>query len=213
MNKTHVIEIPVKSLLKAEWNYKTEGTPEQVAKISASIKHDKSAGVLAVREIKKKGRLYYEVIDGNHRLQAVKQLKWEKAHCENFGEITQAQAILIARRRNHVWFQDDVLKYAELFKNIVLPEYSLDDLETFMPEAREELEHYAKLLDFDWSQYEKSDQEDDEMQRTISIKVSETTFERWRALKEHVQKQIADEAALFDFLVRSALKKPKSAFT
>lgn len=213
MNKPSIVEIPIKLLIKAGWNYKTEGTPEQVAKIAASIKHDSSAGVMAVREIIKKNRSYYEVIDGNHRLQAIKLLKWEKAHCENFGAITQAQAILIARRRNHVWFQDDVLKYAELFKSVVLPEYSFDDLEAFMPETREEMEHYAKLLDFDWSQYENSDQEGvDEMQKTISIKVSTTTFERWHALKEHVQKQIADEAALFDFLVRSALKKPKSAF-
>ena len=62
-----------------------------------SIEEDKSVGVLAVREIDGK----FEVIDGNHRLEALIRMKWKKVPCENFGQITKAKAITIARRRNH----------------------------------------------------------------------------------------------------------------
>ncbi len=204
MNKPSIVEIPIKLLIKAGWNYKTEGTPEQVAKIAASIKHDSSAGVMAVREIRKKNRSYYEVIDGNHRLQAIKLLKWEKAHCENFGAITQAQAILIARRRNHVWFQDDVIKYAELFKSVVLPEYSFDDLEAFMPETREEMESLGKLLQFNWDDYTSNTSDDDEgaFTRAITLKVSLAVYEKWQKTKEKMASDVLnDDEKIFSYVL------------
>ena len=116
MNDTQLVEMNESDLVKADWNYKTDGTEEQIEKLMASIGVDKSVGVLAVREKGKK----FEVIDGNHRLEAIKRLGWKKVPCENFGDISKAKAITIARRRNHKWFEDDVLAYAKLFKEDVL---------------------------------------------------------------------------------------------
>ena len=48
-----LVDIELKNLFKAKWNYKTDGTEEQIEKLCNSIKEDKSVGVLAVREIKK----------------------------------------------------------------------------------------------------------------------------------------------------------------
>jgi len=61
MNKVETMNID--NLVKAEWNYKTDGTEEQINKLIKSIKYDDSAGILAVRKLNDK----YEVIDGNHR--------------------------------------------------------------------------------------------------------------------------------------------------
>ena len=102
MVKTQLAELSINDLIKADWNYKTEGTEEQIEKLITSIKVDKSVGVLAVREISisedKDGMEVnkFEVIDGNHRLEALIRMNWEKVPCENFGDISKAKAITIA---------------------------------------------------------------------------------------------------------------------
>ena len=75
-----VIKLPIEQLVKAEWNYKTDGTDEQIQKLMNSIEYDKSAGILAVRKIRDK----YEVIDGNHRLEALRRLNYKEVQVENF---------------------------------------------------------------------------------------------------------------------------------
>jgi len=133
MIKTQLAEIDTKDLIKAEWNYKTDGTQEQIDKLINSIKEDSSVGVVAIRELGDK----FEVIDGNHRLEALIQMKWKKVPCENFGDISKAKAITIARRRNHKWFDDDIIAYDEIFKDELLYEYTIDELESFMPYTKE----------------------------------------------------------------------------
>ena len=139
---TVIIELPVAQLVKADWNYKTDASPEQIEKLAASIRWDESAGVLAVREL---GKNKYEVIDGNHRLEAVRVLKWETVPCENFGEISLARAVVVARRRNYQWFEDNILSLSKLMTDIVFPEIPIADLVTFMPDTAESLEALGKL--------------------------------------------------------------------
>jgi len=178
--KNQLAEINIQDLIKAEWNYKSDGTDEQIEKLCNSIKKDASVGVIAVRELNGK----FEVIDGNHRLEAVKRLEWEKVPCENFGQISKAQAITIARRRNSQWFSDDAVKYAEIFKNVVLEEYSIDELTQFMPETKQELENISKLTDFDWSNYDKQGTYESNDNKTINLTVNEDTFKLWDQWKE-----------------------------
>ena len=134
---TQLAEIPVEHLVPADWNYKTDATPEQVEKLAESIRKDGSAGVLAVREL---GVEVFEVIDGNHRLQAIQRLGWDEVPCENFGEISKAHAITIARRRNYQWFEDDESELAKLMRDIVSKEFDVSDLAQFMPDSPEALE-------------------------------------------------------------------------
>jgi len=151
---TQLAELNVADLIKADWNYKSDASAEMLEKLCASISKDHSAGVLAVREMES-GQ--FEVIDGNHRFQAVCELGWEKVPCENFGEISLAHAVTVARRRNHQWFEDDPLAFAELYRDVVLPEYSVGELEQFMPDSQQELEDLAKLLDFDWGEFDQEE--------------------------------------------------------
>ena len=204
MIKTQLVEMDIKDLIKAEWNYKSDGSDEQINKLIESIKEDKSVGVLAVRELDKK----FEVIDGNHRLEAIKRLKWKKVPCENFGSISKAKAITIARRRNHKWFEDDILAYAELFQKDVLPEYSIDDLEKFMPDTKEEMENFNKLLEFDWDQYNEDPTYDEEENlKSIKIVMPEETYNMWLKWKDKV-KELGDyetDSKAFEYAVIEAL--------
>lgn len=147
--KPKVMTVLVSRLVKAAWNYKTDGTPEQIDKLAASAEHDKSVGVLAVRELPN-GKL--EVMDGNHRLDVLDKLGWKKVMVENFGSITEAEAVTVAHRRNYQWFQDDVLKLSTLFRDVVLPVYPLEDLSKIMPDTIAELSSLVRLsADFDWT--------------------------------------------------------------
>ena len=184
MNNTQLVQIGIKDLIKADWNYKTDGTEDQIQKLMNSIKIDKSVGVLAVRENRDK----FEVIDGNHRFEAIKRLGWKEVPCENFGEISKAKAIIIARRRNHKWFEDDVMAYAELFKKDVLKEFKIEELVDFMPDTKEEMENFEKLLDFNWDDYKEGiDLNEMEDLKTINLKVPENVYNMWIEWKEKIK--------------------------
>lgn len=143
--KNEVTWVDIQHVQPCDWNYKLEGTPEELEKLKNSISKDGSVGVLPVRTIKGKT---LEVIDGNHRLQALQELGWEQVPVENFGSISKAEAITIARRRNEEWFQTDPFKYAELLKNDVLTEFSLEELTSFMPESEAQMKALLDSLDF-----------------------------------------------------------------
>jgi len=179
--KTQIVEMDITDLIKADWNYKTDGTEEQIEILINSIKKDKSVGVLAVREIGDK----FEVIDGNHRLEALIRMKAKKVPCENFGDITKATAITIARRRNHKWFDDDLNAYAKIFKEDVIEEYSIEELEKFMPDTQEDMQNLLEVDDFDWDEAEETPKFDEEENlKTIKILVPEETYNLWGKWKE-----------------------------
>src|ERR1019366_8341847 len=137
-NQTELLNVPISKLITADWNYKKNGERDQIDRLKASIDFDKSVGVLAIRELEKDGVQVFEVIDGNHRLIAVREMNWEVVPCENFGKLSLAKAITIARRRNHKWFEDDMIKYGKLLSG-VLEEYTVDELEPFMPDTAIEM--------------------------------------------------------------------------
>lgn len=211
--KTKLALIPFSRLSKAPWNYKSEGTPEQIAKLAESIKEDSSAGVLAVREI---GKDKYEVIDGNHRLDAIEQVGWKQVPCENFGKISKARAVLVARRRNYQWFEDDKLKLASLIKDEVLKEFSMEELERFMPETKDELESLVKLLDFDWTKFKtdgSSSDETDEDHSKLVLRLNADTMAKWLEWKERCRKLLGYDVneKCFEFAVAEALNIPEES--
>lgn len=129
--------LPVAKIKAAEWNYKQRGTVAAREKLKRSIMRDKTAGVIAVRDL---GGGFFEAVDGNHRLEAIQDLGWEEVACENFGQITLAAAVTIASRRNHEWFIDKSGALDGLLREVVLPEIKLSELAEFMPQSHEELE-------------------------------------------------------------------------
>lgn len=207
MKKTQVVEIELKHLKPAPWNYKVDGTPEEIEKLIKSIRRDGSVGVLAVREIGNE----FEVIDGNHRLQAVRQMKWHKVFCENFGEISQAEAVIIARRRNHSWFEDNAQKFGKLLRDVVVPEIDLNELEDIMPDTGEEMQRLIDLSSFSFDDFEQGEQPDDETTfKTVSFKLPDDQYSMWKQWCERCESstEYNSPEKFFELAIAEALATP-----
>lgn len=198
-----VIKVLVKNLRKAKWNYKTEGSDEQIEKLIQSATYQKSIGIPAVREI---GKGLYEVIDGNHRLDAIIKLGKTEIQVENFGKISKAEAVVISKQRNVVWFEDDTVKFAELFKNDILKEFTVDQLESMLPINRDELLSYNDILSFNWDQFSQNNAstDDENEEKVLKIIVSDQVLSLWNKWKERLLKD--DNKISDEFCLKTAIK-------
>lgn len=197
-----LITLSIDKLIKADWNYKTDGSEEQITKLMNSIEYDNSAGVLAVRKIKNK----FEVIDGNHRLEALRRLDWKEIQVENFGELSKAKAIILSRRRNNLWFDDDLLNFAKLLKEDVLPEISMEELNKILPDA-EDVENLSNFNEFDWEEPTQKTKSDIQ---TINIPVNDQVYEIWQQWKNKCSNIIGYDAddVCFEYAIIEALNIP-----
>ena len=200
MNKVETMNL--NNLVKAGWNYKTDGTEEQINKLIKSIKYDDSAGIIAVRKLNDK----YEVIDGNHRLEALQRMGWQQIQVENFGDISKAKAIIIARRRNHVWFDDDLKAFSDLIKNDVLPEIDTDTLKEILPDTPDEIDNLVNFGNFDWEEPIEKEPKDDDGKKTVVVKVDESVYQMWQDWVKWCAEQTdyKSEPDAFEYLIIEA---------
>ena len=200
MNKVETMNID--NLVKAEWNYKTDGTEEQINKLIKSIKYDDSAGILAVRKLNDK----YEVIDGNHRLEALRRIGWQQIQVENFGEIPKSKAIIIARRRNHVWFDDDLKAFSDLIKNDVLPDIDTDTLKDILPDTPDEIDNLVNFGNFDWEEPEQKEPKESDGLKSITIKIDEPVYQMWQEWVKWCAEQTdyKNDAQAFEYAIVEA---------
>lgn len=154
MTNKGFIELNVDEMYFAEWNYKND---DEVAlqKLKANIKRNGMIENLIVRETDNG----FEVVNGNHRLQAIRELGIEKVHVFNLGKISTSDAKRIAIETNETKFHNDNVRLAEILKDIS-EDYDLSELAETMPYTEEELDSFTKILDFNWDNFTIDDNDD-----------------------------------------------------
>jgi len=201
------IILPLSKLVKAEWNYKTDDL-EQKEKLKANITRNGQIVNSIVREFEDGT---YEVIDGNHRLDAFSELNIKNVICFNKGKISKEEAMRIAIEINETKFEADNLKLAANIEQLV-KEYGVDDLAMTMPYSAEEIENMSKLLHFDWSQYDNKDGEGsgEETQKfDIKLSVSKFVYDNWLEWKARcMTKNINQDERIFELAIVEALNIP-----
>lgn len=135
---------PLELLVKASWNYKTDNS-EKSLKLQNNIKRIGQVENIQVRGL---NTGYYEVVNGNHRLDNLLELGKKFVVAFDHGKISTAEAQRIAIETNETKFEADTMKLAELIVEIQ-QDYDLADLEETMPYSEGELKHFAELLNFD----------------------------------------------------------------
>lgn len=93
----------------------------------------------------------YEIIDGEHRWRACKELGYTKILVDTIGEISENEAKVLTIIMNRLRGEDDILKRAEIMKEISQGQSSLLEL---LPYEDREIQEEMRLLDFDFSQFE-----------------------------------------------------------
>jgi hypothetical protein len=148
--KAALVELPLGKLVKAKWNYKYDDEAKR-AKLSANLKRNGQVENLVVRTADR-GR--FEVIIGNHRLDAMRDAGFQTAYCFNVGKVSQAAAVRLAIELNETRFDTNQLVLAERIREIA-GEFTQEDLVATLPYSEKEFEEMRKLLDFNWEQYNK----------------------------------------------------------
>lgn len=166
--------LPIKNLLYADWNYKTDDD-EILAKLTKNIKKNDLIENLIVRELDN-GK--FEVVNGNHRLKVMHILKKSEAMCFNLGKITRSEAQRIAVETNETRFASDDTRLASLLKEISA-DFDVSDLLTTVPFSQDEINDLLKLADFDWESLDKDDtgyskdKDGEDNMRVIELKLPE----------------------------------------
>jgi len=122
------VRLPISSLIKAPWNYKTDDA-EKAEKLTANIKRNGQVQNIIVRDL---GKGKFEIANGNHRLDSFQVLKYKDAVCYNLGKVSQAAAERVAIETNEQSFDPDPVKLGQVIEHI-MDEFSREDLLETMP--------------------------------------------------------------------------------
>ena len=134
-----VIEIPVSELREAPWNPNVMD-PGMTEHLRESISQFGLVENLVVRPMKDGT---YQVLSGNQRFKAIKDLGYEKAPCVVV-ELDDARAMLLAQALNQIQGEDDPGLRAELMRN-VLSELTEEEVLIVLPETVESLSELASF--------------------------------------------------------------------
>ncbi len=126
---------PIALLVKAVWNYK-DGDEATAKKLSNSSKTFGQIVNLQVRELETG---YFEVVDGNHRLDDYLETGRSYAVVMNHGRISLAEAKMAAIVTNETRFPIIEEKLSEMLQDIS-EQFSIDDMREMIPFDSRELE-------------------------------------------------------------------------
>lgn len=125
-------------------NFQDKATFEKEKK---SIQELGMLGSILVRNHAVEG--HYEILDGEHRWKAAKELGFTEMTVENIGNIPDGQMKFLTIHLNNLRGKDDVFKRAAILKELEQGQLEM------LPWTEEEIENEKKLISFDFSQYDK----------------------------------------------------------
>ena len=152
--------IPIDRVFPNKWNPNFQDK-EMFEKGKKSVEELGMLGAILVREQPEKdikGNEWYEIIDGEHRFRYCKENGYTEIDIDSLGIISDQLAKFLTIQLNNLRGKDDILKRAELLKQLSEGQLSL------LPFDNKQIEEEMKLLNFDFSQYEKTNLPDEEIQ-------------------------------------------------
>jgi ParB-like chromosome segregation protein Spo0J len=143
---TRFVELPLTALAFAPWNYKRDD-PTKLDRLMNNIKLNGQVENLIVRELPTG---FYEVLNGNHRLEAFRRLGFTTAVCFNAGKLTDLAAQRLAIETNETRFAADPLRLASLLHE-VSDGIGRDAMGKTMPFSDVDLDRFDGMLHTDWT--------------------------------------------------------------
>ncbi|MBS1562569.1 MAG: ParB N-terminal domain-containing protein [Bacteroidetes bacterium] len=128
------VNVETSRLVKADWNYKLDSV-ELAEKLAANIKRNGQIENIIIRQLPSG---FYEVVNGNHRYDAMLHLGFTHIMAYNLGSISEQHAQRVAIETNETRFDTDPHKLAKLIEELQV-EFNLADLESSLPFNADEL--------------------------------------------------------------------------
>lgn len=128
------IRLPIEKIRKADWNYKTEN-PELSEKLKANIARNGQVENIIVRELEGG---FFEVVNGNHRLDCLLDLGYETVFVFNLGAVSLNEAKRIAVETNETKFKAEPEALGAIIDEL-LSDFELEELSDTMPFTPAEL--------------------------------------------------------------------------
>jgi ParB/RepB/Spo0J family partition protein len=141
----NIQKVPVDKICPNTWNPNKVEDKVQ-SQLIEDIKRDGFTQPIIVRVHPKKSEMY-EIIDGEHRWNAVKELDWKEVDCL-IEEKNDAEAMIRTITMNKLRGEFDSIKLAEVLVELKKT-YSEEELVKLLGFSEEELKSYEELLDFD----------------------------------------------------------------
>lgn len=141
-------ELNISQLVKADWNYK-EDNRELAEKLANNIKRNGQIENIIVREL---DTGFFEVVNGNHRLDVMAEIGLDNVYCYNLGEISLANAQRIAIETNETKFRSSVDKLETILLEIN-EEFDLEDMIATMPFDKAYIESLINRSEADISSF------------------------------------------------------------
>ena len=207
-HKLGYLDVEVKDLVKADWNYKEDDDKLSV-KLKKNIQEEGIIQNLIIRELGDK----YEVVNGNHRLDVLNELGIEKVHVYNYGDISKEKAMSVAIKTNETSFKTNALKLGETFQELS-EVYAIDDMADSLPFEKSEIENMIEVLNFDWEKFDEEEEldlsEPDPFDHTIKVKVSKDIYDNWMQLKKRMMQLNGydNDSKVIEFAIIEALNIP-----
>lgn len=132
--------LPLSVLCKAEWNYKEENS-ELSEKLLANFQKNGQIENIIVREL---ANGLYEVVNGNHRLDVMRDLAYTDVQVFNLGAITEEEAYRISLETNETKFHANPLKVSNILKQIH-NSVSLEDMVKTLPYPQELIKSHITI--------------------------------------------------------------------
>lgn len=120
--------VSIEKLIKAKWNYK-EDNDAIMQKLIENIKRNGQIENIIIREI---DNGLFEIVNGNHRLDALSVLNIDMVHCYNLGKISETQAKRIAIETNETRFMSNDIFLENIIKEL-LNDIDMEDLKLTIP--------------------------------------------------------------------------------
>jgi hypothetical protein len=127
--------IPIEKLVKADWNYKTNNDTLS-EKLTNNIKRNGQIENVIIREL---DTGFFEVVNGNHRMDVLNRLGFKDVYCYNLGSISESQAKRIAVETNETRFESDDLLLSKMLDELK-NDFSIDDLLMTIPFEKEDFD-------------------------------------------------------------------------
>ena len=137
--------VPIDDIDKIPWNYK-ENDIVLAEKLKNNIINNGVIENLIIAKVDNSDR--YSLINGNHRIDVLRDLNIKEAVCYDLGNISLSRAQRIAVETNETKFPVDSIKLSRLLQDIS-SNYAIEELEKTMPYSKEELDFFLDTSDAD----------------------------------------------------------------